>query len=133
MKDFDAPQSNSAVSPITDDGMGQYQSSSSTIGQIVTAVLMRVYGPGMTVIDDAAFDKIPAAVDAEIKSGRYIDVTNNLQGAADLADDVCVEVRKWLLELALSAGRIPKRSRGRPELFVNGLKRCLGGDCFQGY
>jgi hypothetical protein len=56
----------------------------------------------MTVIDDdATFDKIPAAVDAEIKSGRYIDVTNNLQGAADLADDVCVEVRKWLLELAI--------------------------------
>jgi hypothetical protein len=24
-KDFDAPQSNSAVSPITDDGMGQYR------------------------------------------------------------------------------------------------------------
>jgi hypothetical protein len=57
----------------------------------------------MTVIDDdATFDKIPAAVGAEIKSGRYIDVTNNLQGAAaDLADDVCVDVRKWLLELAI--------------------------------
>jgi hypothetical protein len=102
-KDFDAPQSNSAVSPITDDGMGQYQSSSSTTGLIATAVLLRIYGPGMTVIDDdATFDKIPAAVGAEIKSGRYIDVTNNLQGAAaDLADDVCVEVRKWLLELAI--------------------------------
>jgi hypothetical protein len=98
-KDFDA-QSNSAVSPITDDGMGQYQSSNSTAGLIVTAVLMRIYGPGTTVIDDTTFAKIPDGVKFEINSGRYIDVANNPQRAADLGDKVCAEVRKWLLELA---------------------------------
>jgi hypothetical protein len=97
-KDIDAQSvtlSSSAVSSITDDGMGQ--SSSSTIGQIVTAVLMRVYGPGTTVINDSTFAKIPDAVKFEINSGRYIDAVNNPQGAADLALDVCVEVRKWLI------------------------------------